>query len=381
MTSTFGNEFAALIDLADRCAEQCIRDARENIPINGSCDRVQLERWKFLMRTPEVDDRDHPEFPLFNRRWPATSTSPITVAQWQVLLKDESECPTGTFKDRAAHEIILRVYRDELKIARKNGRLWAPQPLSLISAGSMAVALQHICIQLRLPDVRVLMDLNTARQDPDIIMLLQALGARVYLHALSQKELSEEDVLTITKNPNGIDVTTRSLGQILDFHYYDWCCHEILDCKPRHIFVPVGNGDLFANLISVIADLRLGKSDRRFVGGTDYLRNINVYGATTNERLTRMTKLYAPFRPALPAIKTRLAEYKREGILGAESGIYPIDDCWADEALSELRRAKPHIQTELSAVAGLALFLNCKHSIPVGERVLVVNTGRVSIPK
>ena len=381
MTATAAFPFdqgESLRDLLNRCEEECVQDITP-AHLASDYEREDFERMRFLMQVPEIDDRDNPEFWFGNPRWPATDTKPIKILGREVFLKDESQCPSGTHKDRAAHEIVLSVYKPRIKRAIENRGPYELPPFSLISAGSMAVALQHLCRYFHLPDVRVLMD--SSRHDTDLHQLLWALGAKVYEHDLSQKELSEKEVLSLTENNAGIDVTTRSLAQIREHRYYDWCCHEILDSKPNHIFVPFGSGDLFANLLSVISDLHAGKTDRQFTGDGASLRNINVYGATTYEPHTRMTKLYAAHRPALRDIRELLEDCKAHGVVESASEIYPVKDAEAEAAKHELQRVSPSTCFELSAVAGLALFMRLADQIPADDRVLIVNTGRTYIPK
>ena len=63
-----------------------------------------------------------PEFPPDNPRFPATPTYKIKVSHFSnVWLKDESQNPTGTHKDRMAWEIIV-TYRDFLT-SKRDGQI------------------------------------------------------------------------------------------------------------------------------------------------------------------------------------------------------------------------------------------------------------------
>src|SRR6185369_1202124 len=104
-------------------------------------------------------------------------------------------------------------------------------------------------------------------------------GAKLYFTNLEERELSEKDVLTLTENDEGIDLTTRSLEEPFERRYYDWFAYEVLNECPKHIFVPVGTGELFANIIFLINDeLTFKKNDARLLHGEKSIKDVHVYG-------------------------------------------------------------------------------------------------------
>ncbi len=253
------------------------------------------------------------------------------------------------------------------------GTFTVPQ-LSMISSGSAALALQTLLRLYGLPPLRVLVD--DRRAPPEIIATLKSIGTLVFHADLDHRQLESSDVLAITQNVGGWDITTRDVTEPSRARFFDWLAFEILSEEPDYIFVPFGTGDLFTNIIYVIVD-ELGRKmhDRRLRNPCK--RGINVLGATTFERQSRMDKLYASFRPTKKALDLTLAEWMQSGVLGPSSGIYEVADGLADDAKEIARRA--NIQTELSGIAGLALFLKCREKIAAQDKIVVVNTGWLRI--
>jgi len=83
---------------------------------------------------PSENDPNNPEFPPDNPKFPATPTYQIKVPGFEnVWLKDESQNPTGTHKDRMAWEMVV-TYRDFLLAKKKvNLKDLYPKCPSLVS--------------------------------------------------------------------------------------------------------------------------------------------------------------------------------------------------------------------------------------------------------
>ena len=323
---------------------------------------------------------DLPEFPPFNRRFPSTNAKRLIINGREVLLKDESELPTGTHKARRAWEKIVD-YKNIIKERlSRDGPLWLPA-YSIISSGSDAVALQYFLRQFNLPDLRVVMD--EARAKEDVIGRLEQLGAIVFPVDLEERELNSEDVLKVTRNyPDGIDATSWDITTADRNTYYDWLAYEILNLAPRHIFVPVGTGELFSNLAFVIHRHVCERAwDERLNAP---IQQINIYGATTEDPNSKMVMLYAKWRPVLRRLRETLSDFKAAGSLGEQSGVFAIDDNLAEKALFSIQRQAlapearamySAIRSDVSGIAGLALYLQRADEIPPDETVVVVNTG------
>jgi hypothetical protein len=348
-------------------------------PTRRTYTRTQLEDILAAIGTRTANKIDLPEFPPFNRRFPSTNTKRLRIDGRDVLLKDESELPTGTHKARRAWEKIV-AYKAIIKERLAQGGPLHLPAYSIISSGSDAVALQYFLRQFGLPDLRVVMD--EARAKEDVISRLEQLGALVFPVDLEEQELASEDVLRLSKNVDGIDATSWDITTADRNTYYDWLAYEILNLAPKHIFVPVGTGELFSNLAFVIHRHLCERAwDERLSAS---IEQVNIYGATTENPNSKMVMLYAKWRPVLRRLRETLNDFKRAGSLGEASGVFAIDDELAERALLQIQRqALPPetramygaIRSDVSGIAGLALYLQRAHEIPEGETVVVVNTG------
>ena len=317
------------------------------------------------------NDPLRPEFPSDDPKFPATPTVLIEVPGFKdVWVKDESVNPTGTHKDRMAWEILV-TYRDFL-LAKKRGQLLGPLPqMSRISSGSAATAIQYQLRKYALPNLKALMDDHTS---PDIIASLEKLGCEVYQADLSLKALSSAEILSVTENPNGSDITS---GEALDpnTRFYDWLSYEIINNSPDYCFIPFGTGNLYENILKVNKkEVSSEHHDPRFRGEVDILQRCNFMGATTNNPNSKAIKLYSPHLPFVHFDEQWIKLYRYAGYCGQESNVFIIAERFLDNAMDILHKQK--INCEASGAAGLALMLQLKNSLPRMKKMLVVNTGR-----
>jgi hypothetical protein len=338
------------------------------------------DHWQVLddaIVVPTAQNPDNPEFPPFSPKFPATPIKKIHIDGRRILIKDESYNPTGSHKDRMAWEIVKH-YKKLIRNRRSSASISQDLPTaSIISSGSAALSIQSMFRQFSLPNLHVLYD--KMRTDPRITSRLKSIGCILYAHDLNAKELTSEDVLALTKNPRGFDITARSLLDPGKRKYYDWLSYEILNQSCTHVFVPVGTGDLFVNLLTILRDEILNiANDKRLHVGVNDITDINIYGATSEDSKTGMDKLYAPYRPTLQEARELVDNCKAQDICGTESGIYNIDEKYVVEAMNIARQYS--LATEPSGMAGLALFLSKRDSIPIDSPVLVVNTGWMYLP-
>ncbi|MEK7122345.1 MAG: pyridoxal-phosphate dependent enzyme, partial [Patescibacteria group bacterium] len=151
------------------------------------------------------NDPGKPEFPPGHPAFPATPTYKIDVPSFSsVWLKDESINETGTHKDRMAWEMIV-TYRDFL-ISKRKGVIKKLPVLSILSSGSAALAIQTALRTYGLPNLRVLMNSKT---DTRIVVALRAIGCHVYLENLGTKLFDWNDILRLTENLEGFDITSN----------------------------------------------------------------------------------------------------------------------------------------------------------------------------
>lgn len=347
------------------------------------------EQLRNLLRTipvpPEDDHPDRPEFPPHSPRFPATPCISLQHSSGQVIVKDESWNPTGNHKDRWAWEKLLQ-YRDTLEQHLEAHRdrksaLTVPR-LSMISGGSAAYALQTLLRLYGLPALRVLMDRK--RTETTIVRKLQAIGALVTLDDLDAQLISDKEVRNRTNNSDGKDITTRSIDAAQREKFYDWLVCEILLAEPTHIFVPFGTGELFTNIILFLEEQATAHTIDQRLADVDpnRLTGIHVLGATAATANTLMKKLYAAYRPTSDELVAKLHDLKVGGILGTHSAIVPIEDRVARKGIRLAEQNK--INTELSGIAGLGLFLDMVEKselvLSEGDKVLIVNTGWLRVP-
>ena len=312
-----------------------------------------------------------PEFPPNSPKFPATPTYKIKVPNFSnVWLKDESKNPTGTHKDRMAWEIVV-TYRDYL-LAKKRDQLKGNLPrMSIISSGSAAIAIQTMLAKYKLPSLKVLIDFNT----PEFIKdTLEKIGCEIYETDLARKSLDWSEILALTRNVNGIDITSdEALGPTSRF--YDWMSYEIINNSPDYCFIPFGTGHLFENILNInkaeVADI---KHDPRFSGDVEVIKNCNFMGATTNNPSSKADKLYSPHLPFVHFNEQWIRSYKTAGYCGRKSDVFIVKEKFIDQALRLAE--KQNIKTEASGIAGLALLLQLNGKIPGDKKILVVNTGR-----
>lgn len=334
----------------------------------------------YLDKFPRVlwDDQEIPEFPFNHPAFPATPTIRIKYKDYANLwIKDESYNPTGSHKDRKAHELYL-FYKNKIKEqSEAGGEINIPR-LSLISAGNAALAIQYRFKKSGLPNLKVLVDENI---DSNIYDTLKASGAEVFKTNLTEKKLSSKEILELTENDeeNAIDLTYgHEIDTIID-SFYDWLSYECLNLNPEYLIVPYGTGDLFRNILEVHArELQSKANSKRYFGNRSILRECNFIGVRSQDKLydTKLTFLMSYYNAveeseAFPSSKTSYC--------GADSRIEYIQENneLFDDALKIM--GENNISTKcLSGLAGFIYLLQREKSdkpIDKNKKIVIINTG------
>jgi len=316
------------------------------------------------------NDPDKLEFPPDNPHWPSTPTLKITVIGFsQVYLKNESVNPTGTHKDRMAWEMAV-TYKQLLQ-AKKDGRIKEIPQMSIISSGSAANAIQHMLQKYKLPNLKVLVDY---KMNSSIKRGLEKIGCEVYETDLSKRILIKEDILKLTNNVNGIDITSDdSLGPFDVF--YDWMSYEILNDNPEYVFIPYGTGHLYENIINVaVKESKNSLHDKRFKTDARRIKRCNFLGATTNNPNSKADKLYSPHLPFIHFDTKWIKIAIDKGYIGSQSNVYTVQERYFNQAIELAKKNK--ITCEYSGIAGLALMLQMKSILPKSKKMLIINTGK-----
>jgi len=277
------------------------------------------------------NDPNRPEFPADHPKFPATPTYKIKAPGFSnVWLKDESVNPTGTHKDRMAWEIVV-TYRDFL-LAKKRGQIKGQLPsMSVISSGSAAIAIQTQLRKYHLPDLKVLADTGT---NPAILAAMRKLGCGIYKTDLGRKPFQWSEILALTHNHNGFDITS---SEALDptTRFYDWMSYEIINNSPDYCFIPFGTGNLYENVLNITKkEISSDHHDPRFRGNVEILRNCNFFGATSNNPESKADKLYSPHLPFVHYDEQWIRMYRYAGFCGPESNVYVLKESYLDKAIS-----------------------------------------------
>jgi len=316
-----------------------------------------------------------PEFPPDKPAFPATPIIKIDVPGFSdVFLKDESKNSTGTHKDRMAWEIVV-TYRDFL-LARKNTQSKEKLPqMSIITSGSAGVAIQSLLKNYKLPNLKCLIDISTNEQ---IVHSLERIGCEIYRTDLSRRALHWKEILELTDNLSGIDITS-SEGLDPMTRFYDWMSYEIINQSPDYCFIPFGSGNLYENVLNVNKrEVLASVHDPRFSGQVNILRNCNFIGATVNDPRSKADKLFAPHRPFTIFDEQWIRSYRLEGACGSESNVHILQERFMDKALQLAETQK--IECEPSGIAGLAMLLQLSDKIPKNKKILIVSTGKTKYP-
>lgn len=316
------------------------------------------------------NDPDKPEFPPDDPKFPATPTYKIEVPGFSnVWLKDESHNRTGTHKDRMAWEMIV-TYKEFLK-SKKVGKIDKLPILSILSSGSAALAIQTQFKKYGLPNLHVLMDSQT---DKSIVENLKKVGCKIFLEDLGRKTFDWEEILRLTDNEDGFDITSNEAYDPT-VRFYDWLSYEIINSDADYIFVPFGTGQLYENIMNIVKkELNYKVSDPRFKGSMEVLQKTSVLGATTTNPKSRADKLYATFLPFANYSKQWIKFYRFTGLTGEMSQVYNLEEKYLDEAIKIADSQK--INFEPSGIAGLGLLLQIQDKIPKDKKILIVNTGK-----
>lgn len=322
------------------------------------------------------NDPDNPEFPPDNPKFPATPTFQIEVPGFSnVWLKDESVNPTGTHKDRMAWEMVV-TYRDFL-LAKKGGQIKSHLPqLSIISFGSAAIAIQAMLKKYDLPNLKVLIDRNFIENT--VLKALEKIGCEIYETDLTKKPFSWKEILILTHNQNGFDITSN---EALDptTRFYDWMSYEIINNSPDYCFIPFGTGNLYENVLNINKkEVSTQNHDPRFRGKVEILRKCNFLGATSNNPRTKADKLYSSHLPFVHYDEQWIRLYRYAGFCGPESNVYLIKEEYLDKAMEIAENQG--INCEPSGIAGLSLLLQMRNKIPENKKIIIVNTGKTKYP-
>lgn len=353
-----------------------------------STEKIPTTETNFQQTSQRAFTPSMPEFPEGNPAFPASPHYQLPIPEFKrVWIKDESFNPTGTHKDRKAYELLIHLQtifkeKQEKDAADGRRRVIENPPISVISSGNEAYAIQTLFSEKGYRDLRVILDKSYKKSS--VKTHLKAINCKMWFENLD-KNLELEDVMKITGNKTGIDITARLNEDLIKkrYKFYDWLSFEILNLSPDFCFIPVGTGDLYLNVLEFnkteIEKKQKGESrDNRFFGHLDILSKCNFIGASTKDEKCKADKLFTRHNSAFDKTFTEHVDsYIKGGFCGKATGIYEIDEHYLEIAMEYLNKLK--IAAEYSGAAGLAIFFSMMENIPKEKTVVIVNTGKLKI--
>lgn len=269
----------------------------------------------------------------------------------KIIFLDESRNPSGTHKDRMA-ATIASTYKSILK-HNKNLRL------SLISSGSAAYAIQTSFNEFNLPPLKVLID-----ETREEIHILKKIGCEVYVSDLGFRMLSPSDILEITNNTDGIEITSNMAIKPYETYYKNLVSY-LAGFNSGYIFLPYGSGHLYGSFL--------------FCEIFEEPYNVHVVGGKTHSKHSQADKLYAPYNPFSVVdrnfINTKIAMQK----IGRHSSITEFKEESLLESISIAQSSQ--FDVEPSALGGLAIMIDMlkQSSLSCDDKKLVLLTGKSKI--
>ncbi len=335
-----------------------------------------------------VDDESNiPEFPWTHPSFPATPAIPISIPGFtNVWIKDESLNPTGLHKDRMAWEVYLFL-RNKIEDSVKKGERIKMPRLSIISNGNAAISIQNLLAEHGFHNLKVLFDPSLV--SVDMVDLMNKMGCELYPEDLQIRHFSKEDILKLTNNINGVDLT---YGEDVDKNtYYDWLSYEILNLNPTFCFIPYGSGEVLRNILEINKmELKAPKTSKRFFGNKEILSRCCFIGAKAKEPSTNYIMLYAKHNKFS---NSDFIYYFDTGVCSRNSRIEFLDEETLivdpdnpSQKITFLELAsrianKNNIAFEPSGISGLSMFLQLSEQLGIkkNDKVVILNTGKLKV--
>ncbi|MEK7540017.1 MAG: pyridoxal-phosphate dependent enzyme, partial [Patescibacteria group bacterium] len=189
------------------------------------------------------------------------------------------------------------------------------------------------------------------------------------------KKLDFQDILRLTHNKRGFDITSNDLLNRTTI-FYDWLSFEIINNNPDYILCPFGTGELYENICNVLKReaQKTTAFDPRLQVPPERLGHVHVIGGTVSAPSSIADKLYAPHLPFTHFNEQWLRFYRDLGYVGKESGVFLVQERFIKKAYQEM--TAQGIKCEPSGAAGLAYLMQHEEQFPKQKRVVIVNTGR-----
>lgn len=246
--------------------------------------------------------------------------------------------------------------------------------MSIISSWSAANAIQQMLKLYNLPNLKVLLDY---RIDSKILKSLENIGCEIYETDLSKKILNSEDILKLTDNIDGIDITSDDSLWPYDI-FYDWLSYDVVNQSADYVFVPYWTWHLFENITNVaVKESKNFFKDKRLRIESDLIKRCNFLWATTNNPDTKADKLYSPHLPFVHFDKSWIKLAISKWYIWKKSNVYTVQEKNIDKAMQIAKDNK--IDCEPSWIAWLWLMIQLEKDIDKTKKILIINTWKTKI--
>ncbi len=245
-----------------------------------------------------------------------------------LLVKDESKNPFGTWKDRRS-EVIIKKAKDELV-----------NKLCIITSGNAGFSLAKFANESDIKTVSIV-DLNLS---PTIKQVLEETCTKVIEANLSEKILESKEIIAVARENDKEVIWDSTNG----FHEaYESIIEELEKNNPDYLVCPVGSGEAFVGLFNGLQKTKL---------------ETKLIGITPESNPSFADKLHTPWTPYSKNIQS---------ILEAGHKIIKLSE---DEIHLAFVYAKKFMDCEPSSavVVGALSKLNFKES----DRVVIINSGK-----
>jgi len=182
---------------------------------------------------------------------------------------------------------------------------------------------------------------------------------------LDSKILSTDEILEITDNKNGIELTSNMALNPYKNYYHD-LVSSIADLDfTGYIFVPYGSGHLFGS----------------FINYRDFYEpdKLHLIGGVTYSKSLKADKLYAPYNPF--SLINHNFIYTKIGLkeIGDKSTVIQFEESSLLEAMDIMSKYK--IDVEPSGLGGFAAMINMhkKNMINKKDKKMILLTGKSEI--
>lgn len=346
--------------------------------------RRMAEQWADNIRPDAMCDPRRPDFWEW-RETPIIKADLGAFSYGVVYIKDEGTNVFGTSKARLAWEAIkpFGLQGREIVLQTKPNR--NPTHYSLITNGNSGATLAQMSALHGTPPLNMLIHYDLTERG---LEYLKTQHANLFIADLSSRPLSGSEILRLTRNPNGIELTSEFISEA-HANLYDWHVHEVFNRAaeinpqgPLSVYVPYGTGRLFENY--ALWQRRTARNDfyqtkdPRLKTSPESVYRASIRGSAPVDEDSVAQMLTCKFNPYVRVQQVDVQTLLEQGHTGPKTGIVHVDESYIVQAHRIMNR---FVKAEPSAAASLALYMQDfdraleKTGKPPEGIALIVSTG------